>query len=351
MRRIPLLLALACLAGCMSLKNKPVSSVRAEVEVVGVCPGQEVDLLIGVELEDGRVLRPVGQGGSVGWKNLRVEVEGPAQLKGRGRVVVSADPRESWGRWIGYLVSLPDHFGLVAGGKLGLRYDCQQVADVGGAWGRDGDEGHDGTDGDDGRDATGAAHGEDGEDGRHGTHGQDGEHGDPGSSVTVRVAFANDPVDGTPVLQVEVAPSGGPTAWFAVDAHRGELVVDASGGRGGDGGDGGDGGGGGDGGEGAPEGRDGAGGDGGDGGVGGDGGQGGTILLVVDPRASSYLERIVPVNAGGAGGRPGDAGEGGGGGFGAADGRDGREGRWGRDGADGPPVEIRYETVPPLWGG
>lgn len=350
MRRIVLLLLILGLTGCVGLRNKPVTSVRAEVEPVAACPGQEIDLLISVQLEDGRTLRPVGQGGNLGWKSLDVKVEGPATLKARGKLAVSSDPREGWGRWIRYGVSLPDHFGLIAGGKVGLRYDCPQVASVGGAWGRDGEEGDDGSDGDDGHDAEGTGQGEDGQAGRHGGHGGNGQHGGLGPTVFVRVAFANDPVRGSPVLQVEVTPAGDAPRWFAVDGHRGELTVDASGGMGGHGGPGGEGGDGGDGGEGSPSGRPGKGGQGGDGGVGGDGGAGGSIRMVVDPRASMYVDRILLVNHGGVGGRPGDAGEAGEGGFGAADGADGHEGEWGHDGQTGPAVEVLFETVAPMWG-
>ncbi|MCP4871270.1 MAG: hypothetical protein GY898_21380 [Proteobacteria bacterium] len=331
-------LLLPLMTGCIGLKNKAVTAVHADLTSVSVCPGGSVDLLLGIELDDGKVLRPAGaSGGSVGWRNLRVHVEGGATVGSRGAIRVSPDPADTWGKPVRWSVTLPDHPGVEASGTVGIRYDCDYTAWVGG---RSGDSGDGGIAGDDGDEQSPV--------GLDGQDGQDGQDGEDGHRATVLVAYAIEPISERPVLQTEVRFGTGELAGrFALDPDRGSLHVDASGGNGGAGGDGGDGGD-------SSACIDGVsralfrGGNGGDGGDGGRGGDAGAVRMLVDARAAKLVRNLhVDLSLG----RGGDAGSAGAGGDGTCgkDGKDGRSGRFGRSGREGREPRVDLDHVAPFW--
>ena len=327
--------------GCIGLKNKDVAALQGDTQVWSVCPGSTTNLLLGIELDDGRVIKPTGpSGGSVAWKSIRVQVDGAASVGRRGVLRVSPDPADTWGKPIRWKVTLPDHPGVKAEGVLGIRYDCDYEIGLGGVVGSDGDPGMNGDDGTDKEPG-----GEDGQDG------DDGEDGGDAAHATVRIAYAVEPLSKTPVLQAEVIFEDGQVAGrFAFEPERGSLFIDAAGGDGGDGGRGGDGGDGDDCDPGAdPRFHKGRGGNGGDGGDGGRGGDAGAVRMIVDARAAKMLRNVHVDLSGGRGGEHGEAGVGGEGRCGGKDGTDGRSGRSGRSGRDGREPRVDLDHVAPMW--
>jgi hypothetical protein len=316
--------------GCahLSLKDKVVREIRMQPLDAGVCAGEETKIAVAAVLGDGTEVVTTGAGhGKVGWNNYTTTLS-PGTAKD-GKIQLSSDPRETWNKPATFLVTATDHPGVQWTGAIAVRYDCTVQAKFAGRGGDGGPTGNYGGDGD-----------SPGGDGGDGGDGSAADRGHDGHDVEAWVTTVVGP--GQTTLVQAAIQSEGERSYYAFDALRGSLTIDASGGKGGTGGYGGTGG---DGGKASADVKAGRGGNGGNGYCGSDGGDGGDVLLHFDPRAGAYLNRIVIQNPGGDGG---DGGDGGAGGYGSRRGHGGEGGCPGDSGHDGRQNTVT-ETVAPLW--
>lgn len=301
------------------LESVPVTGLSARLDGgPALAPGAAARLIIVVATADGKQLVTVGPGrGTVLFDSFTFSGS-VVRVDKRGRVSLPDDPRLSQGQQPRVHIVVNGHPDVVADLDVPVRYDVAFHADFSGTpggRGMDGLNGMDGMSGSNGStDLNNPSAGGNGTNGTDGTDGSNGGAGGHGDAVQVWVRL----LAGEHTLLQVRALSLSRERLFLVDPLAGSLAIDASGGAGGPGGNGGRGGRGGAGGIGWPNGMSGA-----DGRNGFDGGSGpagdpGSFVVVVDPSAQPYLDRLKLVN------------------------RDG-------SGHDGPPPQIKVEPVPPLW--
>ncbi len=317
------------------LKRKDVSAINFDAPRYTACPGTEIPFDLIATTADGKALSTKDD---VVWDAYEVTFGG-GSLPKRGALTLDPDPRKSWGKPATIRAIAVDHPDKTASAEVAAAYDCKFVANFSGTPGAAGAKGKAGP--------TGPS----GTVGGPGATGGPGGDGAAGPTLEVTVTLGREPASGEPLLMVKVHDVRGADAFFALSAEKGELLIDASGGRGGDGGQGGDGG---NGGSGTPSSASGGGGRGGEGGLGGNGGPGGTISVTISPEAEPYLKRLYFANDGGPGGAPGMSGSGGNPGTAVSGttgprGSPGPEGRPGNPGVAGPRISVSVQPVPALW--
>ena len=312
--RKPLFLGLAPLfafAGCSTLQLKlgmkldlaklPVTTMEAAMaRDPAIAPGQKSPLVVTLTGPNGQVFKTEGAGkGKIMWKDLAVTAS-VVTVNKKGVVSLSGDPRKSDGKTGHVTITAPSHPDLHADLDIPLRYNVKYAADFSGAKGIDGMSGTDGTDGSMGSsgsmDPNSPSPGGNGGDGTDGGNGQDGGPGGDASPVQVFLTMHSGPQT---LLEAGVMAQGRKERFYLIDPSGGSLTVSADGGPGGSGGRGGRGGHGGMGGLGTPSGMNGR--DGFDGRAGSDGpaGNGGSITVLYDPAAASFLATIHLSNSGG----------------------------------------------------
>ena len=320
------------LLSCFSAKK--VRSVRVvdASEGLSLCPGIPTPLVVRAKQTNGRVRSTDGRGREgIGWGELVVRLDG--RNFEDGAIALPADPRESMGKQYTLEIFLKDRPEVAFHSTVVPRYNCAFVADFSGRPGEVAE-------------SSGFLV-------RYGGDGAPGGHGDHGGSATAYVTTTECP-DGRTCLSARVTGSLNQGtqghAFFLIDPEGGSLTVDVRGGAGGAGERGEEGEPGDDGEEHSDgsTGRGQDGGGGGNGGDGGDGGDGGSAVVLLDPSAAPYRDRVSVDSRGGAPGPGGEGGAGGQGGDGDPDGEDGYPGRWGRDGRpgrDGPAGEVIEQPV------
>jgi len=314
---IPLCLVLLAMVGCTSIEVAVGLKTRLDqVPVTGLAislapgptlaPGGSARLVVTVSTADGKKLVTEGPGHGTVLYDSFVFTATVAQIDKQGVVSLSADPRLSDGQTPKIHITVNGHPDVVADIDIPVHYNVAFTADYSGHPGNSGFNGLDGTAGVSGSmgsmDPNNPSAGGNGSAGSDGGNGQDGEPGEDGKAVRVWVTRKPEPYL---LLQVRVA-SGEREQYFLVDPAGGTLAVQANGGSGGAGGRGGAGGVGGAGGMGTPSGNSGSNGQDGRSGSNGPAGAAGTIVVLVDPQAQPFLDRLRLSNTDG-NGKPGPA--------------------------------------------
>lgn len=316
------------------LDSLPVTAVSVSLAdshgspISALAPGQSARLVIVATTQDGKQYPTVGVGkGKVAFDNYTITAT-TVQATKKGKVSLSADPRDTEGKVAHVHIVPTAHPDIAADLDIPVRYDVPFVANFDGNDGAAGMDGFAGTDGLDGADGspgmidptTGLpgpqGPGGSGSDGGRGQDGSNGHDGSPGAAVHIWVRLLSADA-GQQLLQIKV-DGGSRQLFYLVNPHGGALKVLDNGGAGGRGGQGGRGGRGGSGGSGNPPGLSGQDGQSGWDGQPGDGGAAGTIAVSVDPAAQPFMSCLTWTNLSGSG-------------------------------RAGPPAAVTIEPVGPLW--
>jgi hypothetical protein len=294
-RNAGIIFASLFLSGCAAanLNKLAISSIAVtQAKAPGIAPGEKSSLVVSMTEANGKSLATNADGEQkIRWSDLNITAT-VVKADKKGNVKLASDPRTSFGKQPHVSVSVPSHPDLHADLDIPLRYDhayTARYAGMSGTSGLNGTNGMDGMAGSNGStDPNSPTPGGNGSNGTNGTDGAAGSNGDDGPPVTVLVATKGGI---HPLLQISVSAER-KQKYFIVDPDGGSMTVISEGGSGGSGGKGGRGGRGGSGRSGWPPGISGMDGSDGHDGNSGQSGNGGSITVLYDPQARSFLSAI-----------------------------------------------------------